>query len=273
MVTTGCGSAISPSSILTNAIKPTTNFEFSSTCQNQPVGFNNTSNVAGAGNISWYWNFGDNTSSNSFSPSHTYKQAGNYIVSLVARSNECPALSDTIKKSITVKETNPGVRYLTVRTMKGKPYQLSARSIGSSYLWQPSADLDLPNSRTPVITPSSEREYQIKITSSDGCITTDTLLVQVLNKTEVFVPKAFTPNRNGVNDLLRPILVNIPLINYFRVYNRWGQLIFETKTPGDGWNGLFKGAMQPTETYTWVFEGRDSNGNLIKASGKTILIR
>ena len=89
----------------------------------------------------------------------------------------------------------------------------------------------------------------------------------------MFVPKAFTPNRNGVNDLLRPILVNIPLINYFRVYNRWGQLIFETKTPGDGWNGLFKGAMQPTETYTWVFEGRDSNGNLIKASGKTILIR
>jgi gliding motility-associated-like protein len=157
--------------------------------------------------------------------------------------------------------------------MKGKPYQLSARNIGSNYLWQPSADLDITTSRTPVITPLQQREYQIKITSTDGCITTDTLLVQVLNKTEVFVPKAFTPNRNGVNDLLRPITVNIPLINYFKIYNRWGQLVFETRTQGDGWNGLYKGAAQPTETYTWIFEGKDSDGNLIKANGKTILIR
>ena len=178
-----------------------------------------------------------------------------------------------IKKSITIKSSFPGIRYTTVRTMKGKPYQLSARNIGTSYLWQPSINLDAANSRTPVITPSQEREYQIKITSADGCITTDTLLVQVLNKTEVFVPKAFTPNRNGVNDLLRPIVVNIPVINYFRVYNRWGQLVFETKTQGEGWNGLYKGAAQPTETYTWIFEGRDTDGNPIKASGKSILIR
>ena len=97
--------------------------------------------------------------------------------------------------------------------------------------------------------------------------------MQVLNKTEVFVPKAFTPNVNGVNDVLRPILVNIPFIKYFRVYNRWGQLLFETKTLGFGWNGFYRGTAQPVETYTWIFEGIDSDGNVVKASGKSILIR
>jgi gliding motility-associated-like protein len=269
----GCKAKASNDVLVKTAKKPVANFIFISSCQNQPVDFKNLTDTTNGGTVNWYWNFGDNSLSNSVSPTHSYKQSGNFIIMLVAQSSACLQLSDTVKKSINIKTSVPGIRYYTVRTMKGKPYQLSARNIGSNYLWQPSADLDITTSRTPVITPLQQREYQIKITSTDGCITTDTLLVQVLNKTEVFVPKAFTPNRNGVNDLLRPITVNIPLINYFKIYNRWGQLVFETRTQGDGWNGLYKGAAQPTETYTWIFEGKDSDGNLIKANGKTILIR
>jgi PKD repeat protein len=161
-----------------------------------------------------HWNFGDNTVSNLLSPTHTFTNAGNYTVTLIAQSANCPAVADSIKKSVAIKNTIPGVRYFTVRAMKGKSYQLEARNIGVDYLWQSSTDLSSSKSRTPVITPSQEREYKIQITSADGCITTDTLLVHVLSKTEVFVPKAFTPNINGVNDVLRPILINIPFIKY-----------------------------------------------------------
>jgi gliding motility-associated-like protein len=57
------------------------------------------------------------------------------------------------------------------------------------------------------------------------------------------------------------------------VYNRWGQLVYETKTIGQGWDGTFNGQRQPVETYTWAVEGIDTDGKAIKASGKSLLIR
>jgi uncharacterized delta-60 repeat protein/gliding motility-associated-like protein len=269
----GCSGKASNEVTLTLAKKPVAGFSFHSSCQNQPTVFENNSDTTNSGKTDWLWNFGDNSSSDLFAPAHTYRNAGTATVLLVATSNSCPQLSDTAKKEITTHKVAPGISYFPVRTVKGKPYTLSARNIGQKYLWQPAADLDDPNSRTPVITPVQERSYLINITSAAGCITVDTLLVQVLDRAEVFVPKAFTPNRNGVNDVLRPIPVSVPLIVYFRIYNRWGQLVFETQTVGEGWNGMYKGVAQPADTYTWTFEGKDTDGNTIRRSGKSILIR
>ena len=87
------------------------------------------------------------------------------------------------------------------------------------------------------------------------------------------MPTAFAPNGNGSNDVLRPVLLNIVTIKYFRVYNRWGQLVYETKTINEGWNGNYQGKPQPMETYTWVFEGTDIQGTPVKISGKSVLLR
>jgi gliding motility-associated-like protein len=89
----------------------------------------------------------------------------------------------------------------------------------------------------------------------------------------VFVPTAFSPNKNNANDVLRPILHKIRELRYFRVYNRWGQLVFQTSEPGKGWDGVLNGKPQPTETFSWMFECIDVNGNTIKKSGRSILIR
>ncbi|MBB1287269.1 gliding motility-associated C-terminal domain-containing protein, partial [Flavisolibacter sp. BT320] len=97
------------------------------------------------------------------------------------------------------------------------------------------------------------------------CITTP--------ETNVFVPTAFTPNRNNENDLLRPVLYNITSLSYFKVYNRWGQLVFETNEIGRGWDGTIKGVAQPTETYSWILQCTDNSGNVIKKSGRSLLIR
>jgi gliding motility-associated-like protein len=90
---------------------------------------------------------------------------------------------------------------------------------------------------------------------------------------EVFVPTAFTPNDNNANDKLQPYFLNVSELHFFKVYNRWGQLVFETNTIGKGWDGNIKGVRQPTETYTWVLECVDARGKTIKKSGKTLLIR
>jgi gliding motility-associated-like protein len=90
---------------------------------------------------------------------------------------------------------------------------------------------------------------------------------------KVFVPTAFTPNKNGANDLLRPIFYNVVELKYFKVFNRWGQEVFQTNEAGKGWDGLLKGAPQPADTYSWILECIGKNGVTIKQSGRSLLIR
>lgn len=89
----------------------------------------------------------------------------------------------------------------------------------------------------------------------------------------IYVPRAFSPNNDGTNDLLKPILVGISTFHYFNVYNRWGNLIFTTQDPNQGWDGTFKGVPQPVETYLWIAEGIDENGHKVVQKGMTSLVR
>jgi adhesin/invasin len=89
----------------------------------------------------------------------------------------------------------------------------------------------------------------------------------------IYVPRVFTPNGDGVNDILKPILVGITTFHYMSIYNRWGNLIFTTEDPNQGWDGTFKGVPQPIETYLWIAEGIDDNGRKIVAKGMVSLAR
>ncbi|WP_204306850.1 gliding motility-associated C-terminal domain-containing protein, partial [Klebsiella aerogenes] len=76
---------------------------------------------------------------------------------------------------------------------------------------------------------------------------------------EIFVPSAFTPNGDGRNDILKPITVGITQLFYFRIYNRWGQLVFSTSSIGKGWDGTFGGVKQASGTYVFETLGADYN--------------
>ncbi|HEY4286735.1 MAG TPA: Ig-like domain-containing protein [Puia sp.] len=89
----------------------------------------------------------------------------------------------------------------------------------------------------------------------------------------IYVPKVFTPNNDGTNDVLKPILVGISAFHYFSVYNRWGNLVFTTQDANQGWDGTFKGVAQPVETYLWIAEGIDVTGKKIVQKGMTSLVR
>ncbi|HEY4107906.1 Ig-like domain-containing protein [Puia sp.] len=89
----------------------------------------------------------------------------------------------------------------------------------------------------------------------------------------IYVPRVFTPNNDGTNDILKPILVGISQFHYFNIYNRWGNLIFTTQDPNQGWDGTFKGVPQPVETYLWIGEGIDVNGKKIVQRGMVSLVR
>jgi len=90
---------------------------------------------------------------------------------------------------------------------------------------------------------------------------------------DIIVAKVFTPNNDGINDILKPIVSGVPELKTFSIYNRWGNLIFSTKDANTGWDGTLKGVPQPIETYLWFAEGIDKNGKVIQRKGMVTLAR
>jgi gliding motility-associated-like protein len=269
-----CSAPASGSISLSLLSKPTAAFTYQNNCVNVPVLFSNASSRSQSGAVTYAWSFGNGSFSSQSTPSEQlYSTVGNYIAKLVIVSTACPLLSDTILKIIQIVAPEAGIRYPAINVIKNVPYLLQARDIGVNYSWLPLSGISDPHISNPSYNYSVGADYRINITNAAGCTTVDSLLIRAFDKTGVYVPKAFAPNYNGNNELLRPILVRISTINYFRVYSRWGQLMYQTKNIGEGWNGTFKGATQPIETYTWIFEGVDYNGIIIRETGKTTLLR
>jgi gliding motility-associated-like protein len=172
-----------------------------------------------------------------------------------------------------------GIRYPTVTTDVNIPVQLSARNIGANYAWSPPVGLSSPFIKDPVFDYDRNVQYLINITRDNACITVDTVLVKIIRtevtvpKSDLFVPKAWTPNNDGHNDKLFPLTVNIRELKYFRVFNRWGQLVFETNVIGQGWDGVFQGKPAVMDVYTWTVEAIGVDGKYIKKAGNSVLIR
>jgi gliding motility-associated-like protein len=186
----------------------------------------------------------------------------------------CPALSSSITKPISVINATPNQRYPSVNAIVNRNLQLQARTLtGASYQWIPPSGLNNATIVNPIFNSNRQQEYLIKISTPDGCVVTDTLLVRIFDGRGIYLPKGFTPNGDGNNDKLTPRLVGISRLIFFKVYDRWGQLMYQTSIAGEGWDGTFKGVKQPIETYTWVAEGIDIDGNTIRETGNSMLLR
>jgi gliding motility-associated-like protein len=174
------------------------------------------------------------------------------------------------------------MRYPSVVAEANKPLELNARFFGNNYTysWEPVLGLDDPAKQKPIFNYNKQTEYTIAITSNSGCITIDTLLVKMAQEiprddiySDLFVPKAWTPNGDGHNDKLFPLTVHIKELYYFRIFDRWGQLMFETKELGKGWDGMFNGKPQVMDVYTWTVEALGEDGRHFKKAGNSVLLR
>jgi gliding motility-associated-like protein len=158
----------------------------------------------------------------------------------------------------------------------GQPLQLEA-SGGSGYLWTPGTALNQVTIPDPVGTYDGSFDsirYKVYVRDQNGCTDSSTVRVRVFRTDpRIFVPNAFTPNGDGKNDQFRPIAVGIARIEYFRVYNRWGQLVFETTTNEQGWDGRVAGSPQATGTFVWMVKAIDYAGRPVFAKGTATLIR
>lgn len=159
-----------------------------------------------------------------------------------------------------------------------QPFQMNA-SGGDIYTWTPAEYINNPDIFNPVVlipagTNKDFQTYNLKVATNEGCIGTDNITITIFEtKPEIFVPTGFTPNGDGRNDILKPIIVGMKTFLYFRVFNRWGNLLYSTSEYGQGWDGTYNNQKQASGTYVFIAEAIDFGGNRISRKGTTVLIR
>ena len=156
----------------------------------------------------------------------------------------------------------------------GQPHQLIGFG-GIAFEWR-STSLQsnfISNTQKPFVTLFNDQLFILKVTDENGCIGEDSVFVKVLSGPEYHAPNAFTPNGDGLNDVFRVFPSGIAYTEWFKIYNRNGNLVFQSNKWLYGWDGKFQGTPQPTGTYVWVIRGLDKNGRIIEKKGTVILIR
>ena len=158
----------------------------------------------------------------------------------------------------------------------GQPLQLNATG-GVYYNWSPATGLSSTTIANPVAmyrSPASLIRYRLIASDSMRCPDTAYLSVRVFQTApSVFVPTGFTPNADGLNDVIKPILAGIKRLNYFRIFNRWGQLVYETQQEGQGWDGRINGQLQGTHVFVWTVSAIDYLDQPYFSKGTLTLIR
>jgi gliding motility-associated-like protein len=187
----------------------------------------------------------------------------------------CPKIvTDTIRVTV-VPRIIPNAGIDTIAVI-GRPMQLGA-SGGLTYLWTPSTFLNDPQIANPVFTGAAGTDsvvYTVRVFTQAGCYAEDNVTITVFNGiANIWVPSGFTPNKDGKNDILRPITKGIKQLIQFNVFNRWGQLIYTTNRMGEGWDGTYKGEFQPSGAYVYEAVGIDYADKKVYTKGTSLIIR
>jgi gliding motility-associated-like protein len=196
-----------------------------------------------------------------------------YIVT-VTDTLGCPkAVRDTVDVIVHPKAVvDAGPRDTSV--VNGQPLQLNATGNGTGFLWSPSLWLSSNIVPDPISLPQGDIKYLVTATTVNGCVAKDSIFVKYYSgDADIFVPNAFTPNGDRWNNTFEPILRGIISLSYFRVFNRFGEMVFATAERDKGWDGSYKGRPQDPGTFVWYTEGITYRGEVRRKKGFVILIR
>ncbi len=159
------------------------------------------------------------------------------------------------------------------QTFAGNPVEISAEGTGT-FSWSPQELVDCPTCQTTNATVSVTTTFVVSNFNDAGCKTEDTLVVHVgCNSDLIFIPNAFSPNGDGKNERFYIRTKGLKHFNYFKIYTRTGQCVFETNDSSNGWNGTFNGILLPPGVFSYFAEVICSDNQKIELTGNITLIR
>jgi gliding motility-associated-like protein len=237
-------------------------FTWDSVCHGDVTRFHIT-NKANIDAVSW--DFGDGTGSTQIDPDHLYANPGTYKVKLTETFN---GKSYTDSMFVT-NYPLPVINLVdTVLLYSGSSINLHAGGGYMEYLWS-------TGSADSIIPVSTQGDYWAKVKDIHCCINSDTTFVKVF---EYFIPNAFSPNGDGVNDVFRVTGLYKNITFRMTIYDRWGTEVFESDNIDVGWNGIVNGQYCPPDSYVWIvqikFLGQDiiTQGD-VKFKGTVTVVR
>jgi gliding motility-associated-like protein len=213
---------------------------------------------AGNGYLGYQWQDGSN------SQSINIKDSGIYWVRLTDQ-NAC-IYTDSIKVG-TAKSLSGAFLPPDTVICSGEFLDIRPKQSFESYRWntgQTSNSIEIRDSGM----------YILQVVDTNGCTDKDSILVKIKScPVKIFFPNAFTPNKDGKDDIYKPVLFARPVLYRFDIYNRWGQLVFESRDPETGWDGRTKNIEQDTGTFIWICSYQFEGGKKNISHGTVLLLR
>jgi gliding motility-associated-like protein len=255
---------------------PVAGIQTSNGCVHKPINFSggqidNATTIA-----TWNWKFGDGLISSQQNTTHVYSTGGIKTVHLTATSDKgCTSNDTTYQVHVDQIQINAGK---DTSVQENIPFLLKGNWSGDvdgtpALTWSPATGLSTIYGLNPAATLQTDQVYFLTGITDAGCAASDNVKITVFKFPGVLVPTAFTPNNDGLNDVLRPRYNGIRRLEYFSIFNRWGELIFTTSDMTKGWDGSLNGRPQGTGTFVWIVSAEDFKGKKYQLRGTTTIIR
>lgn len=239
-------------------------------CEGDSVELKATSNFG----LLW---FRDGVSVNNTGSSYVVKQSGTYAAVAINNDGCRSPFSETIVLKMIDLPVTPVLNINgTVQFCKDEFRILKVNvPLTMKVRWYKNGAL-INNYNLDTLKINEAADYSVKFENTSGCLSlmSNKITTQIVcNSTGIYIPDIFTPNGDGINDIIKPICVGISTFKYLKIYNRWGNILFESTDASKGWDGKFRGQVQPSDAYIWLVEGIDTNGKEIRKTGTLNLIK
>ncbi|MES2592519.1 MAG: gliding motility-associated C-terminal domain-containing protein [Bacteroidota bacterium] len=273
VIVDACGTAVNGLSPKTISIKPVpvATANVTNVCSQSPLSIPVTSCVTGS---SFQWS-GSNGSSGTGNINDVVINPGTAPIlvdySVIPTANGCVGQAMSVSAEINPLPVIIG-DVLTDTIDPGVETQLSATG-GLTYQWTPATALSCLDCPDPLAAPIVATDYYVTGTNEYGCSDNDTVSVFVNQKDEVlYIPNSFSPNENDLNDLFCVYGYSIKKIN-IKIYDRWGQLVFQTSDMQQGWDGKHKGVNVEGGVYVYAVSCEWMSGDHVRRNGIVTVLR
>ncbi len=241
-------------------------------CLGSEVAFSNNS----VGGVDFSWDFGDGATSTDVTPKHVYNSTGQFTVRLIATDMYTCNLHDTFTATINVLPMPVAdFSFTPYPVQENTPEKFINNSLNAdSYSW----DFGDANSTSTLKDPehqfSQTGTYSVCLVAISNAGCTDTLCknVPAIVVPLLDVPNAFTPGKNDENSVIKVRGFGFAKMSW-KIYNRWGQKVFESDNKDYGWDGTYKGKLQPMDVYTYVLDVEFLDRKKVRRTGDITLIR
>jgi len=245
-------------------------FTVTGICAGEPIILRDTSSYTYGNILTRSWDLGmPNATASGKQVNMQYPEGGVYTITLSLDTDKGCTKTSTL--NLTVYEVKPYAGNDTILA-RGQLLPLHA-SGGEFYQWTPPYGLNNAGIADPILDYDKDIQFLLKVSNQQGCVGYDTLNVKYYLGPDIYIPNAFTPNGDGQNDRFRFIPVGIVQYDFFRIYDRWGQLVYSSTDFRTGWDGTVHGQSAAMGTYVWILQGKDLGGQTVSKSGTVTLIR